>query len=364
MAAMRPRKEAIKSRLRFSRDPLSGGNPFSPENQMSPTQLSSGDLLADRRADYARMLAESGNPAAAADLQSQALELAPGWAAGWFELGAYREAAGDIAGAADAWRQVLTLSPSDVFGAGLKLALAGQSAMPDAPPSEYVAQLFDDYSDRFDTALVEKLAYSVPEQLSAMVADAAGPDYAIARAIDLGCGTGLFGERIRPHVSWLEGYDLSTGMLAKARAKGFYDVLDKADIRFGLPASAEPRDKAGLVAAADVFGYFGELRPLFALAATLAADDAILAFSLEAGPDDCEWQLQSSLRYRHGEPYVRRLLSETGFEVIAMRRETIRRDGAALIGGLLVTARKIAADTSIAGTNRIEAPISPLPLHG
>ena len=58
MAAMRPRKEAIKSRLRFSSDPLSGGNPFSPENQMSPTQLSSGDLLADRRADEQVRLAK------------------------------------------------------------------------------------------------------------------------------------------------------------------------------------------------------------------------------------------------------------------------------------------------------------------
>lgn len=230
---------------------------------MIPTQLSSGDLIADRRTEYARMLAESGNPAAAADLQRQALELAPDWAAGWHELGKFLEAAGDMAAAAEAWRKVLVLSPTDVFGAGLKLALAGQSAIPEAPPSEYVARLFDDYSDRFDTALVEKLAYSVPEQLSAMVADAASAEFAFARAIDLGCGTGLFGERIRPHVSWLEGYDLSSGMLAKARAKGLYDALDRADIRFGLPASAKPREKADLVAAADVFGYFGELRPLF-----------------------------------------------------------------------------------------------------
>ncbi|MAZ83438.1 MAG: SAM-dependent methyltransferase [Hoeflea sp.] len=331
---------------------------------MAPTQLSSGDLIADRRADYARMLAESGNPAAAADLQSQALELAPGWAAGWHELGNYLEAAGDMTAAAEAWRKVLVLTPTDVFGAGLKLALAGQSAMPEAPPSEYVAQLFDDYSDRFDTALVEKLGYSVPEQLSAMVADAAGADFAFARAIDLGCGTGLFGERLRPHVSWLEGYDLSAGMLAKARTKGLYDVLEKADIRFGLPTSTEYREKADLVAAADVFGYFGELRPLFELAASLTATGGLLAFSLEAGADDCEWQLQTSLRYRHGEPYVRRLLDETGFEVIAIRRETIRRDGNDLIGGLLVTARRIAAERSMPAVETTDAALSPVILHG
>jgi len=53
---------------------------------MQPTQFSSGDVIADRRADYARMLAESGDPAAAAELMEQALELAPAWAAGWLRL--------------------------------------------------------------------------------------------------------------------------------------------------------------------------------------------------------------------------------------------------------------------------------------
>ncbi len=48
---------------------------------MQPHQLSSGDVIADRRADYARMLEEGGEPEAAAELMEQALELVPAWAA-------------------------------------------------------------------------------------------------------------------------------------------------------------------------------------------------------------------------------------------------------------------------------------------
>ena len=110
---------------------------------MTHHQLSSGDLTADRRAHYARQYAEGGDLGAATDLQRQALELAPGWAAGWYSLGEYQEKAGDLAGAADAWRQVLTLSHTDIFGAGLKLSLTGQAETPPAPPSEYVEALFD-----------------------------------------------------------------------------------------------------------------------------------------------------------------------------------------------------------------------------
>ena len=61
---------------------------------MKPLQTSSGDVLADRRADYAEMLFASGDHAAAAELMLGALELAPDWSFGWFRLGEFHEAAG------------------------------------------------------------------------------------------------------------------------------------------------------------------------------------------------------------------------------------------------------------------------------
>jgi len=116
---------------------------------MHPIQFSSGDLIADRRADYARMLAESGDPAAAAELMEQALERAPDWAAGWLKLAEYREKAGANEGAVEALGRLVALDPEDIFAGRLKLAVLGAADVPDQPSSRYVEALFDDYADRF-----------------------------------------------------------------------------------------------------------------------------------------------------------------------------------------------------------------------
>ena len=97
--------------------------------------------------------------------------------------------------------------------------------MPDAPPPAYVAGVFDDRAEDFDSALVERLEYRVPQMLAELVYEAAAADTRFARVLDLGCGTGLAGERFRKSAAWLEGVDLSEGMVGVARRKGFYDAL-------------------------------------------------------------------------------------------------------------------------------------------
>ena len=99
----------------------------------------------------------------------QALEQVPAWAAGWFRLAEYAEKAGRKEAAAAALEKVVALDPSDIFGAGLKLAVLGVADTPAAPPTPYVERLFDDYADRFDTALVGKLDYTVPQTLARLV---------------------------------------------------------------------------------------------------------------------------------------------------------------------------------------------------
>ena len=54
---------------------------------MKPLPASSGDLLADRRADYAEALFASHDYVDAAALMLGALELAPGWTLGWLLAG-------------------------------------------------------------------------------------------------------------------------------------------------------------------------------------------------------------------------------------------------------------------------------------
>ncbi|MCF3642231.1 methyltransferase domain-containing protein [Rhizobium sp. TRM95111] len=314
---------------------------------MSTNQLSSGDLLADRRADYARMLAEGGDFAEAAELMEQALDLTPRWAAGWFRLADYAEKSGRKEAAVAALEKALALDPSDVFGAALKLALLSAADVPAAPPSRYVGQLFDDYADRFEAALVARLDYSVPERLAALLAKTPAVPPRFARACDLGCGTGLFGERIRDRVEVLEGFDLSANMLAKAGAKGIYDRLAPADLSLpapdcGLFGPGDPEGRADLASAADVLMYLGDLTGLFGLVARLLAPQGVFAFSVEdAGRADGIGDsvvLRPSLRYAHSEAYVRTAAADAGLAVVAVEHSVIRKDAGEPVHGLLFLA--------------------------
>ncbi|MGK6316269.1 methyltransferase [Neorhizobium sp. DT-125] len=307
---------------------------------MLPSQFSSGDVIADRRADYARMLAEGGDFAAAAELMEQALEIAPSWAAGWFRLGEYREKAG-FETAADAYRRTLDLAPDDVFGARLKLALLGAEDVPDRPPSRYVEGLFDDYADRFDTALVERLDYSVPGKLAALVA----PYGPFMNTVDLGCGTGLFGAEIRDRTGRLEGFDLSLNMLAKAEAKELYDHLGQSDLSLspeesGLFSAGLAKHRADLVSAADVLMYLGSLETVFPLVPELLAPAGLFAFSVEDAGEGATFTLRDSLRYAHSEAYIRALLTGYGLDLLRREKTVIRLDAGKPVHGILFLSRK------------------------
>lgn len=311
---------------------------------MQHIQFSSGNLTADRRADYAKMLSEGGDPVAAAELMEQALELAPDWPAGWLRLAEYSEKAGKIEATTGALRRVVALDPQDVFAARLKLAVLGAEPMPEQPSSRYVEALFDDYADRFETSLVEKLGYSVPGKLAALIDEVAG-ERRFRLAIDLGCGTGLFGMEIHDRADRLEGFDLSANMLAKASAKQIYDHLGEADLslpaeRSGLFAEGVPGGRADLVAAADVLIYLGALDNAFSLAAALAAPGGLFALSVEEAEVGQGLELAPSLRYRHSEPYVREALADAGFATRRVTRSVIRTDSGRPVRGILFLAER------------------------
>jgi predicted TPR repeat methyltransferase len=299
-----------------------------------PLDTSSGDILADRRADYAEMLFGSGEAGPAAELMLGALELAPGWAMGWFRLGEFHETAGDLEAAAEAWRMAQKLDPADRAGAALKLALIGKADAGDPPPSAFVEALFDQYAEKFDRALVDTLGYRVPEFLAEAIT-AAGPRR-FARAIDLGCGTGLMGDRLRPMAETLVGYDISAEMLRKARAKGLYDRLEKAD----LQAFSYEGPKADLVTAADVFMYVGALEGVMRTGAGLLVGDGLFAFSVEKQDAANGFALQQSRRYAHSEAYVRRVLGKAGLAVVSLEEKIIRQDRDEPVTGLIVVAKR------------------------
>lgn len=303
--------------------------------------LTSGDITADRRAQYANMLSENGDHAAAADLMAQALELVPNWAAGWFQLGEIAEKASDKDRAITALRKVMELDRNDIYGAGLKIARI-EGRVPALPPSAYVAELFNDYAGRFDEALVEKLNYTVPGKLAGLVRGHVGTGHKFFNAVDVGCGTGLFGAEIAASCYRLEGYDIADSMLAKASAKKIYNHLGRADLSLAPEQSGlfGQTRRADLVSAADVLMYLGDLQAAFTNVVSLIKPDGIFAFSVEKSSEDSGFELRSSLRYAHSETHVVSKLYAHGFETVAAEESVIRNDAGEPITGILFLARK------------------------
>ena len=292
--------------------------------------MSSGSLTADRRFAYAQSLRDEGDMAAAADVMAQALEEAPDWAEGRFTLAEMLAGAGDDPAAIAAYQAYLAADPADSMGAGARLALLGATPAPAALPDAYVRRLFDQYAPRFDTALVEKLAYRAPALLRAAIAQTA-PDRRFARGYDLGCGTGLAGAMVRAATDWLGGVDLSPAMVRLAEQKRIYDELRTGDMTRALEDLDAPCD---LVIAADVLVYCGDLAPLFAAVKSALTADGLFAFTVQRA-DSGTFVLGPEQRFSHGREYVADLAAATGLAVALLDNAITRQEKGVDVPGMI-----------------------------
>jgi predicted TPR repeat methyltransferase len=304
-----------------------------------PVAVSSGDLIADRRYGFGRDLASRGDLSAAADLFAQAVEAAPGFAAGWFALGETRAKLGDRAAAAAAFREALRLDPRDSHGAALHLARLGAADPDGAMSPSYVRTLFDQYAPRFDAALMEGLAYRGPERLLDAVARARAlsAEAQFGTMLDLGCGTGLAGAAFRHQVRHITGVDLSPGMIAQARAKGIYDRLETGELMEFLAAERAARWRYDLVIAADIFVYLFDLVPVVRSVANVLSPGGLFAFTVEThGGDGVD--LGDKLRYRHGAAHVRAAVAAGPLQLLELASVATRIESGGTVPGLLAVA--------------------------
>ncbi|MBC7951486.1 MAG: tetratricopeptide repeat protein [Rhodospirillaceae bacterium] len=253
----------------------------------------------------------------------------------WYCLGEARRAMNEPDRAAYAYRKALAVDPDDQHGAGLGLALAGGGPTPDKAPEAYIRQLFDDYADRFDHALVDKLDYRAPKVLAAALARVLGPVSGLA-VMDAGCGTGLAAPVLKPLAARLDGVDLSQAMVAKAAERGLYDDLAVGELVTTLRNRAAGYD---LVVAADVLVYLGDLEPVLAAAHAALKPGGSFAFTVEKTAETESYLLGPKQRYAHAADYVTARAKAAGFEVALMEDAVTRRDGDQDVPGLVVVLR-------------------------
>ncbi|MDE2369198.1 MAG: tetratricopeptide repeat protein [Burkholderiales bacterium] len=244
---------------------------------------------------------------------------------------------GENGRAAGLLREWLAADPGNPVAEHMLAASGGSAAAPARASDRYVQQVFDGFAASFDAKL-EALHYRAPELVVQALADAVGAPAAALDIVDVGCGTGLCAQGLRPYARRLAGCDLSVGMLRRARARGLYDVLHQAELSYYLATQPAAWDA---VVSADTLCYFGALDEALAAARRSLRAGGRLVFTVEALADgDAQpHRLQSNGRYAHERGYLERCLRDAGFERVRMRRETLRLEAGVAVPGWLVGGR-------------------------
>jgi len=278
-----------------------------------------------------------GRPADALAAYDLALAVEPRLGQAWSQRGSLLRELGRGAEAAASFERALAHGADPDLNRYYLAAVsaAGARDRPATAPRPYVRSLFDAYAAQFDRHLQDTLQYRAPALMAQQLQELAGPGRGPWQsALDLGCGTGLLGPLVKPVAARLTGVDLSPAMLAQAGRLGVYDELVLADIVEHLRATPARHD---LVLAADVFIYVGALEPVFDALDMVLAPGGVFCFSVEeAAADVADFELRASLRYAHGEAYLRRLAAAHGHELAALQRAPIRTDQHGRIDGLYI----------------------------
>jgi predicted TPR repeat methyltransferase len=302
-----------------------------------PLFVSSGNLVADRRYQWALDYLKRGDAEAAADILAQVVETAPGFATAWFALASIRERLGDRGGAIAAFAAARDADREDYHGARLHLARLGVGEATPAMTGVYVRRLFDQHAPEFDEALTGRLDYVGPKLLLDAVRAHANAPLRLGSVLDLGCGTGLGGAAFRPWCDWLVGVDISPGMVEQARTKGLYDRLAVSDLLEFLAGEAGAQNH--LVLAADVFVYCSDIAPIAAGVARVLAPGGLFAFSVETG-DQQGVRLQETLRYAHSAAHVRDAVAAAGLKLLQLTDASTRSEKGEPVRGLIAVAQK------------------------
>ena len=214
------------------------------------------------------------------------------------------------------------------------LTLYRRGGLDELPP-DYVETLFDRFAASFDDQL-QRLEYRTPSQLAAQFETfVAARNLAVNIVVDAGCGTGLLGVELAPTGRRLVGVDLSEKMLDQARRRGIYDRLVHSELTDYLDDII-----CDAIVAADVFNYFGDLRPVFDVSAGAIGEGGVLAFTIERGDPGQAVASELTGRFRHDPVHVEALLGETGFSDIERHDLVLRNEGSDTVHGVAFIARR------------------------
>lgn len=140
--------------------------------------------------------------------------------------------------------------------------------------------------------------------------------------LDLGCGKGVMGSRLRPLANYLTGVDLSEEAIKHATRTRTYDKIHHGDVATIIEAMAP--SSYDLVVASDLFPYFGDLAEILRSIATVTRPGGLVAFSVDALDVEDDgggktFELNFTGRWSHRRNYVTQSVTAAGMYVLGVR---------------------------------------------
>jgi predicted TPR repeat methyltransferase len=222
--------------------------------------------------------------------------------------------------------------PEDPIAQHLLAAYRGLQ-VPEQCSRQYIELTFDAFANNFENVL-GRLKYCGPQLVRDYLAMLHVPAASLS-VLDLGCGTGMVGEAVKPYAHQIVGIDLSQTMLQQAAAKQVYRKLHKSDITEFLGACLEQYD---LITCMDTFIYIGRLDDVLTLIHKNLKPGGMLLLSTEklVGSRERDHQLNISGRYSHHPDYLMEILKHSGFDILKMSDVVIRMESGCPIDGQFV----------------------------
>ncbi len=301
------------------------------------TELDPGDTQAFLFLGH--ILAEQERNLEACEALRKVVEISPRHTGANRMLGLTLARAGKIAESREVWLKWAEADPANPVPRHLVQA-GSDEGIPVRANDDFVVCEFDRFANSFDKKL-KHLQYQAPE-LVAGALQKLFPDPTInsLAILDAGCGTGLCGPLVRPLARYLEGVDLSPGMLEKAGERGGYDALIAAELTAFMTSKNEAYE---VIISADTLCYFGQLEEVSAAAAGALKPGGFFIFTVEKTSDNAVGKrvtLDPSGRYTHTEAYVRSSITRTGLVVMEISQVFLRMEYFKPVEGLLVVLQK------------------------
>ena len=158
--------------------------------------------------------------------------------------------------------------------------------------------------------------------------------------LDLGCGTGLCGEKMKRFASrkGLIGVDLSEKMLDVAREKKIYAQLICDDICNYMETSSY---FFHIIIASDVLTYFGDLTKVFVRVSKSLTPKGMFFFTIsENSINDDDFYMVPSGRFVHNPNYVEKVLKSAGLKLLNCERHILRNEAESPVYGYIFAAAK------------------------